>query len=94
LCFKEIHETYSYNRSGLILKIRVIVIKCSKSKDRQYNGQQQIIKKKTNKSRQTNSQKTKDQATRTLLKTGRGGGVTDVFGKGKSTCSISVTTGV
>jgi hypothetical protein len=59
------------------------VIQCSKSKDRQYIGQQKIIKKPTNKSRQTNTQKTKDQATRTLLKTGRGGGVTDVFGKGK-----------
>ena len=61
------------------------VIQCSKSKDRQYIGQKKRIKKKpTNKSRQTNTQKTKDQATRTLLKTGRGGGgVTDVFGKGK-----------
>jgi hypothetical protein len=46
-------------------------------------GNTKIIKKTTNKSRQTNTQKTKEQATRTLLKTGRGGGVTDVFGKGK-----------
>jgi len=47
------------------------VIQCSKSKDRQYIGQN-TIKKTTNKSRQMNTQKTKDQATRTLLKTGWG----------------------
>ena len=45
------------------------VMQCSKSKDRQTK---RIKKNPTNKSGQTDTQKTKDQATRTLLKTGWG----------------------